>query len=146
MKASAITMAMLAALMGTSPAALPAEPSARAVVEAMFAAFNRHDARAMATLYAADARLTSSDFCAPRVGQANVERTYQALFDEFPDITDHVDLYIVEGNHVAVRFISRSTLTGKAFTLPIVTFLTVRGGLIQSDDSTFDNRGRSCVV
>lgn len=45
------------------------------VVEAMFAAFNAHDARAIAKLYAPDARLTSSDFCAPR-GQRDVVRTY----------------------------------------------------------------------
>lgn len=120
-------------------AAAPATPVQ--TVSAMFAAFNRHDPAAMARLYAPEARLTSPDFCAPR-GLQDVRRTYQALFDAFPDLTDTVETMVSEGDRVAVRFTASSTSTG--FRLPIMTFLTVRGGLIVEDNSLFDNGGRPC--
>lgn len=110
-------------------------------VAAMFAAFNRHDPAAMARLYAPDARLTSSDFCAAR-GQRDIERTYTALFDAFPDLHDTVDMMIVQHDRVAVRFTAASPTTG--FKLTIVTMLRVRDGLIVEDDSVFDAGGRPC--
>jgi ketosteroid isomerase-like protein len=72
---------LLGAAAAVSSAA--AQPSPRAVVEGMFAAFNRNDVAALEAYYAEDARLTSSDFCAPRVGKAGVRRTYDALFKTF---------------------------------------------------------------
>jgi uncharacterized protein (TIGR02246 family) len=121
------------------------ESTPQAVVQAMFDAFNRHDAAAMAELYAEDAALTSSDFCAPRVGREEVRRTYRALFAEFPDIHDEVEQMIVQGDRVAVRFVARSGQAKAPMTLPITTFLTVRQNLIQTDDSTFDTQGRPCA-
>lgn len=53
--------------------AVATPPAPRAVVTAMFEAFNRHDAEAIARLYAPDARLASSDFCAAR-GRNDVVR------------------------------------------------------------------------
>lgn len=116
-------------------------PEPRAVVTAMFDAFNRHDAEAMAMLYAGDARLTSPDFCRPR-GRADVTRTYRALFAEFPDIRDEVEQVVVEGEQVAVRFTAVSRRAG--LRLPIQTMLRVRGGRIVSDDTLFDAGGRPC--
>jgi ketosteroid isomerase-like protein len=123
-------------------AALAAEP--KAVVSSMFDAFNRHDASAMAKLYAEDARLTSPDFCSPR-GERDVVRTYQALFTRFPDIRDVVDRMIAEGDRVAVRFHAEMTQAGKVIDTPIVTFLRVRHGRIIEDDTLFDNKGRPCA-
>ncbi|NIJ21212.1 uncharacterized protein (TIGR02246 family) [Sphingomonas naasensis] len=117
------------------------EPAPLAVVAAMFDAFNRHDAAAMAKLYAADVRLTSSDFCHPR-GRADVERTYRALFAEFPDIRDEVAQMVAEGDRVAVRFTAVSRKAGMR--LPIQTMLRVRAGLIVEDDTLFDTGGRPC--
>jgi len=118
-----------------------ADPAPEAVVRAMFDAFNRHDVGAMVELYAPDARLTSSDFCAPR-GKADIRRTYDALFRAFPDINDRVEILVVQGDTVAVRFMAKST-SGQT-DMPIHTFLKVRDGLILSDDSVFDSGGKPC--
>jgi ketosteroid isomerase-like protein len=113
----------------------------RQVVEAMFAAFNRHDAAAIARLYAPDARLASSDFCSPRGGK-DVERTYRALFAALPDIIDEVEIIVAEGEHVAVRFTAASAATD--LRMPIQAMLRVRNGKIVEDDSVFDTAGQPC--
>jgi len=121
-------------------AAMP--PSPRATVEAMFAAFNRHDATAMATLYSVDAMLNSSDFCAPRNGPAEVKRTYEALFQAFPDIRDEGMTFVTEGERVAVQFLARSA-QGQ-LNLPIGAFLVVRNGRIVSDEAYFNAGATPC--
>lgn len=138
----AANLVLLAASLSDSA---QASPSPQAVVQAMFDAFNRHDAAAMAGLYADDARLASSDFCATRTGPAEVLRTYRALFVAFPDIRDEIEHMVVEGDHVAVRFVARSGQGSSALAMPIATFLTVRHGRIQSDESSFDTGGRACT-
>lgn len=125
----------------TTPAA---SASSETLVRALFDTFNRHDAAALALLYAEDARLTSSDFCGTRVGRAEVVRTYRALFAQFPDIRDEVQDIVVDGDRVAVRFVAISGKGGAPLSLPITTFLIVKHGLIQTDDSTFDTAGRAC--
>ncbi|WP_039732415.1 nuclear transport factor 2 family protein [Dyella japonica] len=132
---------LLAAVMVTS---MDAEPTPPSVVQAMFDAFNRHDATAMARLYASDARLASSDFCKTRTGRAEVVRTYRELFAAFPDIRDEVEQMVVQDDRVAVRFMARSDAGVLPLRLPISTFLTVRHGQILSDDSIFDTGGRPC--
>lgn len=123
-------------------ATTPAAPVEAQVVEKMFAAFNRHDPAAMAALYAPDARLTSSDFCAARTGR-DVTRTYAALFAEMPDVVDTVDTLLVNGERVAVRFTATSAKA--RVTIRIMSFLRVRGGRIVEDDSIFDTGGRPCA-
>lgn len=115
--------------------------SPRQVVEAMFDAFNRHDPVAMQALYAADARLTSSDFCTVR-GRADVQRTYRDLFAAFPDIRDEVQVMIVEGDRVAVRFVAISARGG--LRLDMQAMMEVRDGMIVGDHTLFDNGGRPC--
>ena len=111
------------------------------VVLAMFSAFNRHDAATMEQMYAAEARLTSSDFCHARK-RSDVKRTYDALFKAFPDIHDDVETIVSQGDRVAVRFRATSKLGEMSIT--IHTFLRVRDGLIVEDDSVFDTGGRPC--
>jgi ketosteroid isomerase-like protein len=118
--------------------------SPRAVVEAKFEAVNRHSVEDVASFYAPDAILTASDFCTPRRGRADVERTYKTIFQAVPDVVADVQEYVVEGDRVAVRFVVRSRLPGRSFNLPIMNFFTVRDGLITSDDGAFDNRGQPC--
>lgn len=130
-------------------AAGPGQPSrspatSRQVAAAMFDAFNRHDAEAMSALYASDARLMSSDFCAARAGRRDVLRTYRALFAAYPDIHDEVMAMVTEGEQVAVRFVARSGNGDSALRMPIMAFLTIRSGQILSDESVFDTRGRPC--
>jgi predicted SnoaL-like aldol condensation-catalyzing enzyme len=107
----------------------------------MFSAFNRHDAAAMEETYAADARLSSSDFCHVR-GRSDVIRTYNALFKSFPDIHDNIEAIVSQGDRVAVRFTATSKQAGMSMT--IHTFLRVLDGRIVEDDSIFDNGGRAC--
>lgn len=116
-----------------------AEP--RAVVSAMFEAFNRHDAAAIARLYAPDAWLTSPDFCAPRRGR-DVARTYEALFAAFPDIRDEVQQVVADGEMVAVRFVAVSAAGG--LRLPVQAMIRVRQGRIVADDAQFDAGGKPC--
>ncbi len=119
----------------------PVPRAPQEVVTAMFAAFNDHDAAGMERLYAADARLTSSDFCHPR-SRADVARTYRSLFAALPDIHDDVTTMIVQGDRVAVRFVAKSASGGMSLT--IHTFLRVQEGKIVEDDSVFDAAGRPC--
>ena len=139
MKRPIVLVALAIPLLGGASAP-PASP--RTAVAAMFAAFNAHDPAAMARLYAPDARLTSSDFCAPRRG-TDVQRTYAALFAAMPDLNDQVDTVVAEGDRVAVRFTATSSNTG--LRLPIVSMLRVQDGLIVEDDSVFDAGGRICT-
>lgn len=125
-----------------TPAA--AAPSAKAVVEAKFAAVNRHDVDAVVALYAPDAVVTASDFCAPRRGREDVRRIYEGIIKGVPDVTADVQEMIVEGDRVAVKFVVRSRIPGRAFEVPILDFFTVKDGLIVRDDGVFDNRGRTC--
>ena len=136
----ALVPASLGAVIALMAAANP--PSPRTTVEAMFAAFNRHDAVAMASLYSADAMLNSSDFCAPRKGTAEVERTYATLFEAFPDIRDEGMSYVIEGERVAVQFVARSAKGH--MNLPIGGFLVVHNGLIVSDAAYFNAGAAPC--
>ena len=86
-------------------------PSSQAVVENLFADFNRHDLDGMEKLYSNDAELRSSDFCSPRRGRNEVRRTYKELFDNFPDIRDDIHELVVQDDRVAVKFIAHSTYT-----------------------------------
>src|SRR5262249_40424456 len=121
-----------------------AQPSARSVIEAKFAAVNRHSIEDIVALYAADAELTAPDFCSPRRGRDDVRRTYQALFSVFPDIAVEVREYLQENDRVAVRFNVRSKIPGRSFDVPIMNFFTVRGSVIVSDEGLFDTGGRKC--
>ena len=132
--------------LATAMAAPAMTPDAQTVVLAMFDAVNRHDAAAIARLYADDARLSSSDFCRDRVGRVEVERTYRALFASFPDIRDELESMVVQGDRVAVRFVARSAKGVPPLALPILTFLTVRQGLIRTDESSFDTGGHPCEL
>ena len=119
--------------------------SPRAVVEAKFAAVNRHAIADISVLYSSDALLTASNFCKPRRGQTEVARTYRAIFAFAPDAVDDVQEYVVEGDRVAVRFVLRGTAGGHALSVPLMNFFTVRDGLIVKDDAIFDNGGRACT-
>ncbi len=121
-----------------------AQASAKSIVQAKFAAVNRHSLEDIVALYAVDAQLTAPDFCSPRHGRDDVRRTYQALFSAFTDISVEVQEYVQEGDRVAVRFIVRSSLPDRSFAVPIMNFFSVRNGLIVSDDGLFDTRGRKC--
>ena len=117
--------------------------SHRSIVEELFRAFNRHDVSALQALYVHDARLTSSDFYKARTN-ADVTRTYTALFREYPDIRDEVISIVVDGDQAAVRFTTSSENEGKEFHFELMTFFRFRDGRIVEDATIFDTKGRPC--
>jgi ketosteroid isomerase-like protein len=120
--------------------------SAKAVVEARFAAFKERDVNAIAALYAPNAITTSPGFCADRTGRDAVKTTYSDLFRVYANIQDEVTSMVVDGNHVAVQFIAHARKPdGSAlFDVRIANFLTVENGLITRDDTYFDSKGYPC--
>jgi ketosteroid isomerase-like protein len=139
------SLAGLLSQLTPSQPAIASSYSARLIVAAKFDAVNRHAISEIVALYADDATVTASDFCQPRVGRAEVERTYRAIFAAIRDAKVTIRDYLVDGDKVAVRFILESTIPGHAFKVPISDFFTVRNGLIVADDGYFDNRGRACT-
>ena|SRR5689334_251682 len=135
--------ALLVALTGC--ASLAPQSSAKAVVEAKFAAVNRHSIDDIEKLYAPFAAITAPNFCAPRHGREDVRRIYQDLFATFPDIHAEIQEYLVQGDRVAVRYLVHTGPAGKGFVVPIFNLFTVRDGLITTDDGMFDNGGRKCA-
>jgi hypothetical protein len=135
-----IGVAVLAATFA-APSLAPAAALPRAAVEAKFAAVNRHDIDGIVAAYAPDAQVTAADFCKPRQGRAEVERTYRAIFAAVPDVQVELTDVVADGPRVAVRFVLHS----KAFTVPIMNFFTVENGLITRDDGLFNNGGRPCT-
>lgn len=146
MQSAAVRMFVGVLILGTVAgcATTGAQASAKSVVQAKFAAVNRHSLEDIVASYAVDAKLTAPDFCSPRQGHDDVRRTYQALFSAFPDISVEVQEYVQEGDRVAVRLIVRSSLPDRSFAVPIINFFSVHNGLIVSDEGLFDTRGRKC--
>jgi len=122
-----------------------AAPSAQSVVGAKFAAVNRHAIADIAALYSADAVITASDFCHPRLGRAGVTHTYESIYKFVPDASVDPVEYVADGDRVAVKLFVRSRLPGRSFDIPIMNFFTVKDGLIVRDDGIFDNAGRACA-
>ncbi len=128
-----------------SPAVAGPDDEARRVLAARFETFNRHDLDGLVALYAPNAILTSPGFCHDRVGREGARKAYTDLFQAVPDISDEVTLAVIDRDHIAVRFIARSTRPGAAFAAPIANFLTLNHGLIVRDDALYDARGRPCA-
>jgi ketosteroid isomerase-like protein len=126
-------------------ASLEQKNAAKAVVEAKFAAVNRHSVDDIEKLYAPFASITAPNFCTPRHGREDVRRIYQDLFTSFPDIHAEMQEYLVQGDRVAVRYLVHLGAAAGGFTVPISNWFTVRDGLITTDDGMFDNGGRKCM-
>jgi len=116
----------------------------RVVVERLFDAFNRHDADALAALYASDTVLISPDRPAPLRGPAEVRGVYAELFAQFPDIHDRVVGVTAQDGRAAVEFVSTGCAAdhSQCIELPIATVLTFREERIVRDISYFAPPGR----
>src|ERR1700749_1108901 len=97
-------MLLLLGFLAVTPALADEALSPQAVIEAKFAAVNRHSVPDVVAFYAPDAQVTASDFCKPRQGRAYVERTYKNIFAIVPDVAVTVDETVVQDDRVAVRF------------------------------------------
>lgn len=119
------------------------------VVQAIFAAFNRHDAEGMASFYAEDTFVDSPDFTAPKRKPKEVAENYRNYFESTPNIKDDVTNIIVSGNKVIVEFISSGTIQnlapddppimkGKKFSLNICAILEIKNGKVVRDITYYD--------
>lgn len=111
--------------------------------KSMFAAFNRHDWKAMAAHYA-----DTASFLDPAFGHAYVKKTreetagkYAEMQKMFADIKDDIDAVHAAGNVVTVQFTSSGTPTGgEKWHLPICAVLTFNNeGKIIKDATYYDN-------
>ena len=112
-----------------------------AVAAQLFDAFNRHDWQEMTSLYAEDA-----SFLDPSYGKAYVTKSRQETIEKytemekmFPDIRDEVVGTYPSGDVVTVEFISTGKMNDSiSFTLPIISVLTFKDGLIVKYATYYD--------
>ena len=119
-------------------AALAASATPTEVLQNVFAAFNRHDAAAVASFYAKDAILISPDFCGQKVGPAAVRANYAKYFETFPDANDRIVSLVQDGNAVAAEFVFTGTMDGRKIEIPLASFVRVKNGKIVRDVTYFD--------
>jgi ketosteroid isomerase-like protein len=114
-----------------------------AIANAMFDAFNNHQWEAMAGYYAEPASFLDPSFGSAYVtkSRAEVVAKYKAMEDLFPDIHDELTGVYPSSDKVTVEFISSGKASDSlSFTLPIITVLTIKDGLIVKDATYYDNQ------
>lgn len=114
-----------------------------AIANAMFDAFNKHQWEAMAGYYAEPASFLDPSFGSTYVNKSRTEvaEKYRGMEGVFPDIHDELTGIYPYEDKVIIEFVS----TGKAsdslsFSLPIITVLTIKDGLIVKDATYYDNQ------
>jgi ketosteroid isomerase-like protein len=111
------------------------------VAHKMFEAFNNHNWEEMASYYSDPAL-----FLDPSYGKSFVSKTrnetalkYAEMQKMFPDVNDEIIGIYPSDDKVTVEFISTGTSSdGTSFTLPIITVLTFKDGLIIKDATYYD--------
>lgn len=137
---SALAILMLGFL---APAAHADTVETRAIIEAVFEAFNRHDLDGVVALYHPDAKLVTPGFPEPRYGLEVIRATYKDHFDNIPGVYDEVTRIVAEGDRAAVEFTAswdqptENDPEAKG-TLRISTFITITDGLISADVTYYD--------
>lgn len=112
-----------------------------AIAKKLFEAFNQHDWKTMAELYAENALFLDPSFGKAFVPKSRAETIakYTEMQIMFPDIHDEVKNLYPSGETIAVEFTSTGTAPdGTNFSLPIVSILTVKDGLIVKDATYYD--------
>ncbi|MBX2915218.1 MAG: nuclear transport factor 2 family protein [Cyclobacteriaceae bacterium] len=112
-----------------------------AVAQKLFEAFNKHNWKAMSELYAEPAQFLDPSFGPEVVIKSRSETIakYSEMQAAFPDVQDAVQNIYPSGETVTIEFISTGTAPdGTKFSLPIVSILTIRDGLIVKDATYYD--------
>lgn len=113
------------------------------LVKTYFEHFNKHDWKALASMYT-----PTAEFKDPSLGSGIIKQTQQQIIDKyselntiFPDLNDTVIATYPSGeNHIIVEFISTGTAPDNTkFVLPICTIFTIENGKINKDFTYFDN-------
>ena len=119
----------------------------------LLAAFNGHDAAALAQLYTEDQVTILAGALGPVRGRKGKEELVSGFFRAFPDLKINLALVLVSGNHIVCEGDLRGTHTGplvsqegevpptgRSIAVPLVFILrTVPDGLIEEDRTYFDN-------
>jgi len=145
MKATLIMVLGCLAAVASCAHRMPAphgQADAEMTVRQKFAAFNRHDADAIQSIYGADAVLHTPDYPG-LTGNAPIAGTYRQLFAAIPDAKDEIRSFDAIGDKVYVEF----TLTGhwggapeKALQVRIMSIYTVKDGHIAEDSTYYDRK------
>lgn len=132
-----------------SQAATMTRSDLQAITEQFVAAWNRHDAAALADLYAADATVESPLFATLR-GRAAVEESYRQMFQIFPDTELKLESLLIDPPGLAMMTRNVATQEGELFGLPpthkkidpaITFFVTFEDGLIVYERRIYDFTG-----
>lgn len=127
---------------GTVLAGPRADVTPTQVVQQKFAAFNRHDVRAIESTYENGAILHSPDY-PDLMGNGPIADTYRKIFDSIPDAKDNLTLLESVGNHVYAQFILTGHWNGaadKPISARIVSVYTVKDGRIVEDSTYYDRK------
>ncbi|MEM7006556.1 MAG: nuclear transport factor 2 family protein [Pseudomonadota bacterium] len=116
-----------------------ADTSRRDFVDAMFEAFNAHDVEKLKTFYSEDAVVYSPESCEPTVGREAIGASYAEMFAQIPDVQDHLEVVVSDGDKTAIIFTASSEAPGAEFQLPISAFLTIEDGLVVEDRVFFNS-------
>lgn len=120
------------------------QTEAEMTVRQKFAAFNRHDADTIQSIYGGNAVLHSPDYPG-LTGNVAIAGTYRQLFAAIPDAKDEIQSFDTIGDKVYVQF----TLTGhwqgepgRGLQVPIVSIYTVKDDHIANDTTYYDRKAR----
>jgi len=123
------------------------------IADRLLAAFNGHDAGALAQLYTEDQVTILPGAPEPVRGRKGKEELLSGFFRAFPDLKVDLALVLVSGNHIVCEGDLRGTHTGpllshegeipptgRSVAVPLVFILrTAPDGLIEEDRTYFDN-------
>ena len=132
---------LVCALLMAAGCATNLEDENAKLANAMFDAFNKHDWRRLSSFYSAEARFLDPSFGKTYVTQTRdqIAAKYAAMEKLFPDIHDQVIGVYASGDKVTVEFISTAQVSDSVqFSLPIVSILTFKDGLIVQDATYYD--------
>lgn len=104
------------------------------VNDATYAAWNAHDAAAVAAVFAEDARVRDSSVADWEIGRAAVQARAQRLMDAFPDLRLERQALVINGPHHADGWILPGTHAGAAFGM------APTGNPIRIEGATFTTR------
>jgi ketosteroid isomerase-like protein len=113
----------------------------KAIANSLFEAFNEHNWQKMAFLYSDNATFLDPSFGKEYVTKtrAEIATKYAELEKLSPDIHDHVVGVYASDDKVTVEFVSTGTISDSIhFSLPIVSILTFKDGLIIRDATYYD--------
>lgn len=111
-----------------------------AVNDATYAAWNAHDADAVAAVFSEDALVREAGQAEPSRGRAGVRERAAALFTAFPDLRLERTALVIDGDRHADRWVLTGTHAGPLFGIP------ASGKAVRVEGATFTRLGPDGLV